>query len=60
MNGKQLADRLTRMRPDLKVLYTSGYTRDVIAHRGVLDADVAYLAKPYSPEALAAKMREVI
>ena len=60
MNGKQLADRLTGLRPELKVLYTSGYTRDVIAHRGVLDADVAYLAKPYSPEALAAKMREVI
>ena len=60
MNGRQLADRLAGQRPGIKVLYTSGYTRDVIAHRGVLDADVAYLAKPYSPEALAAKLREVI
>ena len=60
MNGRQLADRLTTERPGVKVLYTSGYTRDVIAHRGVLDADVAYLAKPYSPEALAEKLREVI
>ena len=60
MNGRQLADRLAGERPGIKVLFTSGYTRDVIAHRGVLDADVAYLAKPYSPEALAAKLREVI
>ena len=59
MNGRQLADRLTAQRPQLKVLYTSGYTREVIAHRGVLDADVAYLPKPYTPEALATKLREV-
>jgi signal transduction histidine kinase/CheY-like chemotaxis protein len=60
MNGRQLADRLTTLRPEMKVLYTSGYTQEVIAHHGVLDADVAYLAKPYTPEALAAKLRELI
>ena len=60
MNGRQLAERMREIRPDLKVLYTSGYTQDVIAHRGVLDRDVAYLPKPYSPEALAAKLRSVM
>jgi len=60
MNGWQLADRLIALRPKIKVLYTSGYTQEVIAHRGVLDAGVAYLAKPYTPEALAAKLRELI
>jgi two-component SAPR family response regulator len=60
MNGRQLADQLTMLRPEMKILYTSGYTRDVIAHRGVLDADVAYLPKPYSAEALGTRLREVI
>jgi PAS domain S-box-containing protein len=60
MTGKQLADRLKVVRPEIKVLFTSGYPRDVIADRGVVDRDVAYLAKPYSPEELAAKVREVL
>jgi PAS domain S-box-containing protein len=60
VNGRQLADQLTAIRPEMKVLYTSGYTQDVIAHRGVLDRDVAYLPKPYSPEALAARIRSVL
>jgi len=60
MNGRQLAERLRAARPDVKVLYTSGYTYDVIAHRGVLDDDISYLPKPYSPNALRAKVRNVI
>jgi PAS domain S-box-containing protein len=60
MNGRQLADHLTALRPETKVLYTSGYTQDVIAHRGVLDRGVAYIAKPYTPEGLAAKLRAAI
>jgi CheY-like chemotaxis protein len=60
MTGKQLADRLKVVRPEIKVLFTSGYPRDVIADRGVVDRDVAYLAKPYSPDELAAKVREVL
>ena len=60
INGRELADRLMAVRPAIKVLYTSGYTQDVIAHRGVLDRDVRYIAKPYSPEGLAAKVREVL
>lgn len=60
MNGRELANRLQTSRPEVRVLYTSGYTGDVIAHRGVLDADVAYLPKPYKAGELAAKIREVM
>jgi two-component system, cell cycle sensor histidine kinase and response regulator CckA len=60
MNGRQLAELLSAQRPTIKVLYTSGYTQDVIAHHGVLDADLDYLSKPYSPDALAASLREVL
>ena len=60
MNGKELAERLKLLRPGVAVLFTSGYSQDVIAHHGVLDRDVVYIAKPYSPEALARKVREVL
>ena len=60
MNGKELSERLQALRPDLKVLFTSGYTADVIAHRGVLDHGVSFLHKPFSPDELAAKVREVL
>jgi hypothetical protein len=46
--------------PDVKVLYTSGYSYDVMANRGALDRDVAYIAKPYKPDDLASKVREVL
>ncbi len=60
MTGKQLAERLQVLRPETRVLFTSGYPQDVIADRGVVDRDVAYIAKPYSPKDLAAKVREVL
>ena len=60
MNGRVLSERLRVLRPKLKVLFTSGYTADVIARRGVLERDVAYLPKPFSPDALAAKIREAL
>jgi PAS domain S-box-containing protein len=60
MNGKELSERLKLARPDLKVLFTSGYTADVIAHRGVLDHGVSFLQKPYSLDELAAKVRELL
>jgi PAS domain S-box-containing protein len=60
MNGKELSDRLKTARPLLKVLFISGYTADVIANHGVLDRGVAFLQKPFGPEELAAKVREVL
>ena len=60
MSGKDLAELLTTIRPGLKCLYMSGYTANVIAHRGILDEGVAFIQKPFSIEALAAKIREVL
>ena len=60
MNGRELAERLTAMKPGLKCLYMSGYTADVIAHRGVLDEGVHFIQKPFSMKDLAAKVREVL
>ena len=58
MNGKELSERLKELRPSLRVLFVSGYTADVLAQRGVLDRNVALLYKPFSPDVLAAKVRE--
>jgi DNA-binding response OmpR family regulator len=60
MNGKELSERLKALRPDMKVLFTSGYTADVIAHRGVLDHGLSFLHKPYSLDELAAKVRQLL
>ena len=60
MNGRELAERLISMRPRMKTLFMSGYSADVIAHRGVLDPDVHFIEKPFSAKALAAKLREVL
>ncbi|MHC4860673.1 MAG: hybrid sensor histidine kinase/response regulator, partial [Planctomycetota bacterium] len=60
MNGADLADQMTARKRDVKVLFMSGYTDDVIAHRGVLPPDVAFIAKPFSPESLLATVREVL
>ena len=60
MGGRELASRLGQARPDLKVLFASGYTRNSIGHRGVLDAGVSFLPKPYVPSVLARKVRETL
>jgi two-component system cell cycle sensor histidine kinase/response regulator CckA len=59
-SGKELADHLAFARPDMKVLFISGYTADAIAHHGILDADTAFLQKPFTPNALLRKVRETI
>ncbi len=60
MSGKQLADRASVIRPDLKVLYTSGYTENAIVHHGRLDPGVKLLRKPYGKRDLAARIRSVL
>ncbi len=60
LNGRQLADRLVEERPGLKVLYTSGYTADVIALHGSLEPGMEYLPKPFGAAQLSAKVREVL
>ena len=60
MSGRQLADAALAMRPGLKVLYATGYTRNAIVHNGVVDQNVVFLAAPFSIDALARKMRSVL
>ena len=60
MSGRDLWQRLGTVRPDLKCLFMSGYTANVIAHHGVLDEGVHFLQKPFSREALATKVREAL
>jgi CheY-like chemotaxis protein len=60
MSGKELADRIHALHPQTKILFTSAYTESAIVHQGVLDKSVALLQKPFTPSALAQKLREVL
>jgi CheY-like chemotaxis protein len=60
VNGAKLAGEARKLRPALKVLFTTGYTRNAIVHNGVLDADVELIGKPFTVEELAAKVRQVL
>jgi PAS domain S-box-containing protein len=60
MNGQVLTQRLLELRPSMRVLFTSGYTANVIVHHGVLNEGVEFLPKPYSLERLARRVREVL
>jgi two-component system, cell cycle sensor histidine kinase and response regulator CckA len=60
MSGRELAGHLARLRPEIKVLYMSGYTNDAIVHHGMLDAGISFLQKPFAPNAIARKVREVL
>ncbi|MFA6147914.1 MAG: transporter substrate-binding domain-containing protein [bacterium] len=60
MSGREMANRLTRIHPETRVLFTSGYTDDAIVHHGVLDEGVSFIGKPYTPSTLSKKVREVL
>ena len=60
VNGRQLAAEALRRRPDIKVLYTTGFTRNAIVHSGRLDAGLNFIAKPFTLVQIAAKMSEVL
>jgi FixJ family two-component response regulator len=60
MGGRELAEQLHGSRPELKVLFTSGHTDDSVMRRGIQLGGVAFLQKPFSPEALGRKVREVL
>jgi signal transduction histidine kinase len=60
VNGKKLAEEAVRRRPDLKVLFTTGYTANAVVHGGVLDSGVNFISKPFTLDQLAAKVRAVL
>jgi two-component system cell cycle sensor histidine kinase/response regulator CckA len=60
MSGRQLADRLLLERPEMKVLYMSGYTNDAVVRHGVSNSTIAFIQKPITPEPLMRKIREVL
>lgn len=60
MNGKELAMQVREIHPAIRLLFTSGYTEDIIVHHGVLQEGITFLGKPYTPASLAKKIREVL
>jgi signal transduction histidine kinase/ActR/RegA family two-component response regulator len=60
MNGRALADHIKTLRPSVKVLYTTGYTKNAVIHNGMLDRDVAFLPKPFTIDQLALKVRQTL
>jgi DNA-binding response OmpR family regulator len=60
MNGRELAEQLSVVRPNLKCLYMSGYTADMVTHRGIMDAGVNFIQKPFGRDSFAARVRHIL
>jgi two-component system cell cycle sensor histidine kinase/response regulator CckA len=60
LSSRVLVDRIVKVRPDIEVIYMSGYADDIIAHHGVLDPGIRFVEKPFTPNALTLKVREVL
>jgi DNA-binding NtrC family response regulator len=60
VSGRELAEQLVGLRPDMRVLYMSGYPDQAIVHHGILDEAIAFIGKPFTPDALALKVVEVL
>ncbi len=60
MSGKELRNKLVEIRPDIRVIFMSGYTADVIAHHGVLEEGIMFLQKPFTMKTLASKVAEAM
>ena len=60
MSGREVADRMASLRPNARMLFMSGHTEDAIVHHGVLEPQVAFLQKPFTPQVLASKVRSVL
>ena len=60
MNGREVAEKLAKLHPQMKILFMSGYTDDTVVRHGVLESGMAFLQKPFSPDTLARKVREVL
>ncbi len=60
MNGRDLAAKVTELHPDIKLLFMSGYTANVIAHQGILDDGVSFIQKPFSMAGMTVKVRELL
>lgn len=59
-NGRKLAEQAHHIRPDLKVLYTTGYTRNAVVHNGIVDKGVELIGKPFTVDELAARVRAIL
>ena len=60
MNGRDLAEQITRLYPDIRLLFMSGYTANIIAHQGVLEEGVLFIQKPFSMNDLGTRVREAL
>jgi PAS domain S-box-containing protein len=60
ISGKEVAEKLKKIHPETKVLFMSGYTDEAIVHHGIVDSDIAFIQKPFSEQALAQKIRDVL